>query len=129
MSKSFYYENSAYTFKPQRTRDWSTNIESIIRLTQRNLSGKPRRCSQIGCERGPARYCEQCFFHGDSLRDQRLASVGEPREEMPVTSQLPKKMEEPVILESASRLQSRNDSAMPRVFASKHLLVYRHDEP
>ncbi len=39
-SRKNYYENSMYpSFKPQGPVNWASNIESIIRLTQRNLSG------------------------------------------------------------------------------------------
>jgi len=47
--------------KPVTRLDWATNIATILRSTKRNL---------IGCERGPAKYCEECSFHTNPVMEK-----------------------------------------------------------
>ncbi len=40
MSRSYYYDNTAYTFASKPTPSWASGVDSLLRLTQRNLIGE-----------------------------------------------------------------------------------------
>ncbi len=130
-SNQFYYETSGYgKSKPS----WSSNIESIIRLTQRNLSGTihVQAHAYIGCDRCPARYFEPCLFRttmaqpaapaevlgeDDRARTQNLAAAegGEVVIE-PETAQ-------PPVQAPKSRLEAKSEvPAMPRVVLTERVI-------
>lgn len=55
MSNNYYLGSSTYRRQVPRSA-WASNIESILRLTQRNLSGSFFSLTIVGCVRDPGRY-------------------------------------------------------------------------
>ena len=43
MSRTFYNTGSSSTFKNSSGVNWASNLETLIRLTQRNLTGKENK--------------------------------------------------------------------------------------
>lgn len=59
MSRPYYYDNSAYTFNPKQNQGWSSGIDSVLKLSQKNPLSKHLGYKFLDTERGASRIFDE----------------------------------------------------------------------